>query len=265
VRVTRARIITAFVFLFGLSAQVGHDLSALQQRELPPLLYVCPHHADHLQETPGRCPMPMDGTVCKMQLVPVRIEADLWYSCPLHAAVLRPQPGTCPLDRRPLMPVTVTVHWTCKANPYEQLMEPGRCADGSAREEKHEIRAHGDHNPRHGGQFYMAADSWHHIEGTYPQAGLIRVYFYDNLTQPIDAKAFTGRLVLREEFDPATKLTKELDVRPLRRGRDANTLEADLTNDRLPLKATLKVRFTPNAAENRVDFLFTEFTKDPSP
>lgn len=251
------------VVLAGSIGQSTRDLSA-QQRELPELLYVCPHHAEHLQPTPGTCPMPMDGVVCGMKLVPVRIEPELWYSCPLHAAVLRPKPGACPLDRRPLMPVTVTVHWTCKDNPYEQLMEPGKCADGSARQEQHQIRAHGDHNPRHGGQFYMAGDQWHHIEGTYPQAGLVRIYFYDNLTQPIAPKAFVGRLVLREEFDPATKTTKELDVVPLRRGRDVNILEADLKNDRLPLKATLKVRFSSGAQEHRADFLFNEYSKEPA-
>ena len=68
---------------------------------LPPLLYTCPHHADHVQDNPGMCPMQMDGTpggICKMQLAPVRIEEELWYTCPVHAnvpSVLGPKPGIC--------------------------------------------------------------------------------------------------------------------------------------------------------------------------
>jgi hypothetical protein len=44
---------------------------------IPPLEYTCPHHGDHLQAKPGTCPMPMEGApggICRMQLVPVRIE-----------------------------------------------------------------------------------------------------------------------------------------------------------------------------------------------
>jgi hypothetical protein len=143
---------------------------------IPPMEYPCPHHGDHLQAKPGTCPMPMEGApggICRMQLVPVRIDSDLWDTCPVHANVpnvLGRTPGLCPIDRRPKMPVGVTVRWRCWQSPDEELMEPGRCGDGLARETVHLVRAHGDHNPRHGGAFFMASDAWHHVEGTYPQA-----------------------------------------------------------------------------------------------
>jgi hypothetical protein len=254
-----------FVVVFG-AAGHGQRGPVPDQRSLPPLLYTCPHHADHLQDAPGSCPMQMEpGEICKMELVPVRIESDFWYTCPVHTnvrGVLRPKPGMCPIDRRALMPVTVTVHWTCKQDPYSKLLEPGKCLDGSSREVVREVRAHGDHNPRHGGAFFMAFDLWHHLEGTYPRAGLVRVYFYDNFTQPIDATAFIGRLVLREEFDSATNRHKELEVIALKPGPEKNTLDGALQNDKLPLLVTLKVKFDPNGREQRSDFVFNEYSKE---
>jgi hypothetical protein len=160
------------------------------------------------------------------------------------------------------MPVGVTVYWRCRQSPDQKLMEPGRCGDGSTRETVREVRAHGDHNPRHGGSFFMAADAWHHLEGTYPRAGLVRVYFYDNFTQPIDARGFAARLVLREDFDTTTNTFKELDVVALKPGPDKSVLDAALKGDRLPLKATVKVKFDPNGREYRFDFGFNEYSVD---
>jgi hypothetical protein len=215
------------------------------QRALPEVLYTCPMHPDVLHEKPGSCP------ICKMQLDPVRIEEEIWYACPIHAATLGPSPGVCPLDNRTKMPVVVTVHWACPQSPDEKLMEPGTCADGGTRREIHQIRAHGDHNPRHGGQFFMAVDNWHHIEGTYPSRGLFRVYFYDNFTQPIDVKRFAARIVA--------------DGRPdvlLKPGR-GNTMEASLSDRSTPIKLTLKVRFSEDTPESQFDFAFNELTKEP--
>ena len=36
--------------------------------------------------------------------------------------------------RRELVPVVVTLHWTCKQNPDERLMDPGKCLDGAIRQ-----------------------------------------------------------------------------------------------------------------------------------
>jgi hypothetical protein len=227
-----------------LEAQVGR--TAPPPQALPELLYTCPMHADVLEDAAGTCP------ICKMKLEPVRIETDFWYACPIHAATLSKGPGLCPLDKRQKMPVVVTVHWACSQSPNQKLMEPGQCADGTARREIHQIRAHGDHNPRHGGQFYMASDNWHHVEGTYPRGGLFRVFFYDNFTQPIDVSGFTARLLDAKQ--------QPIVLKP---GAQKNTLEAALGSDALPVKVALEVAFDKSQKANHFDFQFTTVSKEP--
>lgn len=239
-------LVLAVVLLDAHAGPVRAGFDAAQ-RALPELLYTCPMHADVLEDGPGTCP------ACKMKLEPVRIETELWYACPLHAVTLSQTPGMCPLDKRQKMPVVVTVHWVCDRSPYEKLMEPGQCADGTARREAHQIRAHGDHNPRHGGQFYMAADNWHHVEGTYPRPGLFRVFFYDNFSRPIDASAFTARLLDAKQQPIA-----------LKPGAENNTLEAVLASEPLPLKIALEVTFDKSQRPNHFDFQFNGLSIDTS-
>jgi len=241
-----------------------HHLHAQTPRQLPPLQYSCPHHPEVLQDKPGICHL------CKMTLEPTRIDTELHYSCPDHPVVVMEKPGICPVDRRrELVPVVVTLHWTCKQNPDEKLMDPGKCADGAIRQLVKQIRAHGDHNPRHGGSFFMAQDQWHHLEGTYPRAGLFRAFFYDNYTQPMEPRNFTGRIVTREEFDYAAKTNKELESFPLRPAKDGKTLEADLKNVKPPSKEApttlvMKVRLTKDGPEQSFTFAFLEYSKEPT-
>lgn len=51
-------------------------------------------------------------------------------------------------------------------------------------------KAHVDHNPKHGGQFFMAPNKFHHLEGALPSTNEFRVYFYDDHTKPISANPF---------------------------------------------------------------------------
>ncbi len=61
--------------------------------------------------------------------------------------------------------------------------------------------AHMDHTPLHGGQFFMASNQYHHIEGSLPIEGEFRVYVYDDFKKPIDPRNFAGDLVF-EDYDP---------------------------------------------------------------
>ncbi len=196
-RYTLAGLFVASLALFASAApQAGQATRNAAAQQLPPLSYICPMVGDEdvVEDKPGQCPK------CKMELQAVRLDAKYW--CPVHQGLeVHDGPGKCRRDGRELIPVTLALTWTCADAPDKPLLEPGNCSSGQARKINYALRAHGDHNPKHGGQFFMAADAWHHLEGTYPQNGLFRVWFYDNFTKPMPVKGFTGTLAIRDASD----------------------------------------------------------------
>jgi hypothetical protein len=228
-------------------------------RSLPALSMTCPMHPDIVESRPGSCPL------CKMTLVPVRLAAA--WMCPIHPAVIRDAAGGCPLCRRPLVQVSVALTWTCAGQPGIDRMEPGTCADGTAMVPRRTLRPHGNHNPQHGGQFFMAPDHWHHLEGTYPRDRLFRLYLYDDYARPLpaaDLRRVEARVVTRETFDPATRRETELSAFALRPSRDGAYLEARVDRVTMPAEMSAKVRLKPGAPEYRFDFTFQGLTKEPA-
>jgi heavy metal-binding protein len=235
------------------TAAQSKPAQATQQKM--PVSYVCtmPGDEDVVEDKPGNC------RKCNMVLQPVRIEQA--FACANNTSILKENPGKCPVDGRDLVPVTVAHFFDCGEKPAKYYPEPGKCADGSARKERREIRAHGDHNPVHGGQFFMAEDQWHHVEGAYPSAGLFRLYFYDNFKKPLLGKNFSGSVVLLDNAD------KETATIPLVPSRDGSTLDARIPQQltTFPIKATAIVKYDPKLKDQRFDFRFTEISKDPGP
>jgi hypothetical protein len=221
-----------------------------------PVSYICTMPGDEnvVEDKPGICPNPK----CKMVLQPARIEQA--WACGNNTSIIRVNPGKCPVDGRDLVPVTVAHFFACN-DERQYFADAGKCADGSARVERREIRAHGDHNPVHGGQFFMAEDNWHHVEGTYPSAGLFRAFFYDNFKKPLPGKTFSGSLIVVDKSD------KELATIPLAPSRDGNTLEARIPPQlaTFPLRAKATIKYDPKAREQPFDFVFTDLSKDPGP
>ena len=227
--------------------------------DVPPVSMTCPMHPDVVDSTPGNCP------ICKMSLVPVRLES-VW-TCPVHAVVAEEHAGVCPIDRRDLIQVTVAVTFTCAGHPEINQIEPGTCPDGKAMFKTRTLRPHGNHNPQYGGQFFMAPDNTHHLEGAFPRARLFRLYLYDDYARPLPAdrmKAVKARVVTKETFDTATRTTNEIAAFPLVRA-GSGYLEARVDTARLPAQLTAKVRFKSEAPEYRFDFTFTELSKKPAP
>jgi hypothetical protein len=248
--------IVTLVITTGVVAQRGKPSAA---PPLPPISMTCIHHPDVLESKPGTCPY------CKLPLVPVRLDSA--WMCPVHTTVTESNAGKCRMCGRQLVPVTVSLTWTCTADRATQYLEPGVCTDGSPRVGARTLRAHGNHNPQHGGQFFMAPDSWHHLEGVHPSARLFRLYVYDDYGRPLAStkvKDIVARVVTKETFDPATRKTTELSAFPLKAPRNRPYLEARIDPATLPAEMTAKVRFGDDQPEYRFDFTFPAFSKEPA-
>jgi hypothetical protein len=223
---------------------------------VPPVSMTCPMHPDVVESSAGDCP------ICKMKLVPVRLET-VW-TCPVHLQIAESNPGKCPLDHRDLIQMTVALTWTCAGHPEIDRVDRGSCADGTPMTAKRTLRPHGNHNPQHGGQFFMASDNFHHLEGTYPRAGVFRLYLYDDYARPLpaaQARRVKARAVTNETHDATTHVTREIAVFPLiGKGR---YLEARIDSSAPSAQVSAKVRFKDDGPEYRFDFTFPTYTKEP--
>jgi len=249
-------------FLLGLAATwlalhastIGQSTkpSTAADQKLPPLSYVCTMAGDEdvIEDKPGSC------RKCGMKLVPIRLDA-VW-TCPVHAAVIKDQPGKCPIDKRDLVQMTMSVDWVCPGNAsVKPSLDPGSCPDGTPRQRQYSPRAHGNHNPQHGGGFFMAPDNWHHLEGVYFASGVFRLYLYDDFTKP---------LALAKVRTASARIFVGKDRMELPLVRNGRFFEAKIGKQPFPLDVQARVKFESTKPENLFDFTFEKYSVDtPAP
>jgi hypothetical protein len=91
------------------------------------------------------------------------------------------------------------------------------------------------------------------------------LYLYDDYARPLKRDQINqvqARVVTKEEFDTATRTTKDLAVFRLVPSRGPY-LEAKIDQTSLPAQMTAKVQFKKDAPEYRFDFTFPELSKEP--
>ena len=243
-------------FLFSLFAPLaltGRASAGFQKKPaepLPPLSYSCPMHPEVVDNEPGKCPL------CGMTLEKVRLA--LVWSCPVHSEVTEFQAGRCRKCGRDLIRVTKAVSFTCPVHTTVNALEPGKCPRcRRTLVTQYTVRPHGDHNPKHGGTFFMVSNNWH-LEVTHPAASVFRLYIYDNYSKPFSPPGLAGRIVEVQDTagkrtDVAIPFTKTL------RGY----YEARVPSLAVPATIAAKVRFEATDKEYRFDFIFPDYSKEP--
>jgi hypothetical protein len=229
--------------------------------------FLCALHAG--EGLPGAIDIaPAKCRECGEDLQPARTET-VW-DCPRHRQIGLPSAEPCFLCGREPVPRTLAVLWSCAEHPEAASPEEGkcsRCGRGFAR-----ILLdlpHGDHNPKHGGQLFMAADNWHHLEGTLPAAGLFRLHLYDNFTRPLVDDGVEGHL-RRGRYDEASgEVELEPESIPLSAVAGTSTFEASLGEHRLPLDLVLFITFgakgkRESVEPERFDFTFRRLSTPPA-
>jgi hypothetical protein len=222
--------------------------------QVPPVSWTCTMHAEVVDNQPGKCP------ICSMTLVPIRLA--LVWSCSAHPEVTKPAAGSCPICRRDLIRVTKALSFTCRVHPKVDVIDPGKCPICKRTlVVKYTIRPHGDHNPKHGGSFLMASNNWH-LEVTHPAKGLFRLYVYDAYSKPFSPPGLAARIV--EANTTAGSDRRNSVAIPFVPNRRGGYLEARVPDLATPANVGVKVRFEAHDDEYPCDFLFYDYSVEPS-
>lgn len=246
-------------------------------------IYWCPMRGNPCElrdfHGPGECPecwmelKPKSSFYEGMDTAPVTYDwplttegQDEVFWCPNrgrddHELVDFPTSGFCPIDNEPLIHKSrfeVVRTYTCLTASCEKRGDifygPGLCP---ACGQPVTGMGHMDHTPVHGGwQFFMADNMYHHLEGTMPEPGIFRLYFYDDWKTPLDARNFSANLYVLSKDEATGEVTEEeYPMYVAQQGDDY--LMADVPSE-LPIAFYALVWLA--GEEKRFDFEFEELT-----
>jgi len=201
------------------------------------------------------------GARCKMALGPVRL-AVVW-ACSVHPEITAEAAGNCKICGRPLVRVTKALSWTCPVHPKVDLLEPGRCPICKRTlKTRYTRRPHGDHNPRHGGSFFMAPNNWH-FEAAHPARDVFRLFVYNEYSDPFMPAGFTARAIVPSGAPAGRGTSVEVSM-PFRRLPGRPYLEARGPGLAPPASSVVKVRFGASQPEYPVNFGFFGYSREPA-
>jgi hypothetical protein len=236
---------------FGAAASTG-GWQHRGEPPLPPVSWSCPMHAEVVDNKPGPCP------ICAMALQPVRLA--LVWTCPVHSEISELQAGRCRRCGRDLIRVTKSLAFTCVVHRKVNALDPGRCPTCQRKlVARYRIRPHGDHNPKHGGQFMMVSNNWH-LEVTHPVASVFRLYVYDEYSKPFQPSGLAARII---EIPDRSGRTANVSL-PFAQARRGSYLEARVPDLALPAKIAINAQFETTDKPYRFDFIFFEYSKEPA-
>ena len=119
-------------------------------------------------------------------------------------------------------------------------------------------KPHQDHNPKHGGIFYMASNGDYHMECVYVRPGVLKIYLYDKYTQPIQGAFFKA-----EASVSGAARDKHI---PLKLADDG-TLTAPLAVPSFPAEITVRISCPTvpwaKALDDNVTFPFERYSGEP--
>jgi len=191
-------------------------------------IYWCPNRGDEAHELidhtrPGECEECGTPLIHKAQFEPRNTWTCLTPTCSLHKQFFY-GPGICP--------------------------ECGQPVAGMG---------HMDHTPLHNGEFFMADNLYHHLEGTLTEPGVFRLYFYDDWRVPLDPRNFSGRAFIERDNPKTDELIVTEYALEIAREGDM-WLTAELPED-VPIILNAKVMLA--GEEKRFDFQFEQLTVEP--
>jgi hypothetical protein len=132
----------------------------------------------------------------------------------------------------------VVLQFVFALSPAGTELVSAQLARNSQDQPRIQEKPHSNHNPQHGGVFFMALDNQHHLEGVLLEPGIFKVYLYDAFTKPLsaaDVQQASGSVQVGDS-ENAPRI-------PLAMGKDGRTLEAAIKELKLPVTITLWLRF----------------------
>ncbi|MEJ1392592.1 MAG: hypothetical protein RPU64_00080 [Candidatus Sedimenticola sp. (ex Thyasira tokunagai)] len=127
---------------------------------------------------------------------------------------------------------------------------------------------HMDHNPRHGGQFFMAANKHYHLEGVYSMECGFELYLYDEFTRPINPDVFQAFIKVNQIFSDEQRWESHLFLTATPDQQKLTSyklqLESDDNGDTGKVSIDLYLKYPGNQEPDIYNFLNYLIEKRPS-